>query len=246
MDNSPRSYVITQISHHVLPPATYIVVVRDDCLTDDPPRHGCSAGNLMIDRADNANSASGELPAVAHDRMGVSAALRRFAMTTLLGIGLGLIVMLLVMRQVYHDTTPTLSPAQFHAAHEHFRSNKIANYDIEVQVTGPQASRYRVEVRDGEPVAAWRNGQPLQSQRTFGTWSIPGMFSTISRDIEAVERATAAGSQLPLILRAGFHPQFGYPERYRRIDNGSRKGGDSITVSWEVTAFRLIEHKPDA
>ncbi len=200
----------------------------------------------MIDRADNANTTSGAPSAAARQGKDISTALRRFAMTTLIGIGLGLAIVLLVMRQTYHDPTPTLSPAQFHAAHEHWKAHKIPSYDIEIKVSGPQASLYRVEVRDGEPIAAWRNGQSLQSQRTFGTWSIPGMFSTISRDIEAVERAAATGSQLPLILRGSFHPQYGYPDRYRRIDNGSRKGGDSITVSWEVTDFRLIEPQPDA
>jgi hypothetical protein len=198
----------------------------------------------MIDRAHDASSTDGASPTAARQGKDISTALRRFAITTLIGIGLGVAIVLFVMRQRYYDPTPALSPAQFHAAHEHWKRHKIASYDIEINVTGPQASVYRAEVRDGEAVAAWRNGQPLQSQRTFGTWSIPGMFSTISRDIEAVERA--AGSQQPLILRASFHPDYGYPERYRRIDNGSRKGGDSITVTWDVTMFRLVDHQPDA
>jgi len=109
-----------------------------------------------------------------------------------------------------------------------------------VTVHGPQPATYRVEVRDGEAIAAWRNGEPLKSQRTFGTWSVPGMFSTISRDVEAIERAAAEHRQRPLILRAAFHAEYGYPERYRRIDNGSRKGGDSIAVTWEVVEFRVV------
>ncbi|MBW8885585.1 MAG: hypothetical protein JF612_12615 [Planctomycetia bacterium] len=114
-------------------------------------------------------------------------------------------------------------------------------YDIEIHVTGPKASTYRVEVRDGDPQAAWRNGQPLLTRRTFGTWSVPGMFATMSRDVEAIERAAAAGRAPPLILRAEFDAQYGYPAKYRRIDNGSRKGSDAIAVTWDVIQFRTAE-----
>lgn len=194
----------------------------------------------MIDRAPDANvtnkrndAARRELPVVATGR--------RFVAFTLVGIGVGLMVMLFAMRQANYDPTPSLDPEQFHAAHEHWKDHKIPSYDIEVKVTGPQAATYRVEVREGEAVAAWRNGQPLISQRTFGTWSISGMFSTISRDIEAIERAAREHRQRPLILRAAFNAEYGYPERYRRIDNGSRKGGDSMAVTWNVVEFRVME-----
>jgi hypothetical protein len=194
----------------------------------------------MIDRASNTDVRNSGDDA-ARSASPVTAAAPRFVLFTLAGVALGLLVMLVVMRQINYDPTPSLSPEQFHAAHEHWKLHKIPSYDIEVKVTGPQAATYRVEVRDGEAVAAWRNGQPLMSQRTFGTWSIPGMFSTISRDIQAIERAAAEHRQRPLILRAAFNAEYGYPERYRRIDNGSRKGGDSIAVTWDVVEFQLVE-----
>jgi hypothetical protein len=193
----------------------------------------------MIDRASNA--AESEIDTAALPAARFSSDTRRFVIFTLLGIGGGLIAVLLVVRQIHYDPTPSLSPKQFHAAHDHWKSHKISNYNIEIKVTGPQASVYRVEVRDGEAVAAWRNGQPLNQHRTFGTWSIPGMFSTISRDVEAIELAEKQGQQRPLILRAEFQAESGYPEHYRRIDNGSRKGSDSITVTWDVTEFRVVE-----
>jgi hypothetical protein len=171
----------------------------------------------------------------------VAAALRRFVVWMLLGLGLGLGIMLVVLRQIHHDPTPSLTPELFNAAHERWKANAVANYDIEVRVTGPQAAEYRVEVREGEPQAAWRNGKPLITRRTLGTWSVPGMFATISRDVEAIERAAAKGAPPPLILRAEFDSQNGFPARYRRIDNGSRKGGDAIAVTWDVTEFRVIE-----
>lgn len=193
----------------------------------------------MIDRASDADEIAGD--SAAEQPAPFSLDKRRSVVLTLLAIGGGLFAALLVMRQVHYDPTPSLSPEQFHAAHDHWKAHKLPNYDIEIKVTGPNASVYRVEVRDGDAIAAWRNGQPLKQHRTFGTWSIPGMFSTISRDVEALEQAEKAGQQRPLILRAGFQPEYGYPEHYRRIDNGSRKGSDSITVTWDVTEFRVVE-----
>ena len=158
-----------------------------------------------------------------------------------MGIGVGLVVVLFLVRQANYDPTPTLTPALFEAAHERWRAAAPPSYDIEVRVTGPQAAVYRVQVRDGEPQAAWRNGQPLNSRRTFGTWSVPGMFATMSRDVEAIERAAERRAPPPLILRAEFDSRYGYPAKYRRIDNGSRKGGDAIAVTWDVTEFQVID-----
>jgi hypothetical protein len=166
--------------------------------------------------------------------------LRRFTVWTMVGIAIGIVIVLLVARQANLDPTPTLTPELFEAAHERWKTKPLADYDIEIRVTGPQAAVYRAQVRGGEAQVAWRNGKPLTTRRTFGTWSIPGMFSTISRDVAAVERAAAKGAANPLILRASFNSQHGYPEHYRRIDNGSRKGGDAIAVTWDVTEFRVV------
>ena len=97
---------------------------------------------------------------------------------------------------------------------------------------------------DGQPVAAWRNKQPLKQRRTFGTWSVPGMFSTMARDVDAVERR-AAGQAKPgeveLILKAEFDPQYHVPRRYQRIEWGSRRGSDAKTATWEVKEFRVVK-----
>src|SRR5262245_6826583 len=119
----------------------------------------------MIDRAPDKETTT-EGNAAAKQALPVGAAARRFVMFTIVGIGFGLVVMLALMRQANYDPTPSLSPEQFHSAHEQWEAHKIPNYDIEVKVTGPQSAVYRVEVRDGEAMAAWRNGQPLRSQRT--------------------------------------------------------------------------------
>ena len=104
---------------------------------------------------------------------------------------------------------------------------------------GSQPAIYRVEVRCGEAQAAWRNGAPLTTHRTFGTWSVPGMFSTISRDIEALERHAAGKAERftpRLTLRAEFDAQYHYPRRDRRIQQWS-----TVEVAWEVTEFRIVD-----
>jgi hypothetical protein len=166
-------------------------------------------------------------------------ALRRFVLWSLIGGVLGLVATLAVLRAINRDPTPSLTPELFHAAHERWKQVAPANYDVEVRVTGSQPGVYRVEVRGGHAQAAWRNGQPLTTRRTFGTWSVPGMFGTMSRDIEAVERHAAgkADRLTPrLILRAAFDPQYSYPARYRRIEQWS-----NVEVAWEVTEFRVIK-----
>lgn len=198
----------------------------------------------MFDRANDSDEspAGGFEPAKRPQR--AATMLRRFVAFMFVGLALGGVVGLLILRQANYDPTPTLTPELFEAAHERWKAAAPKNYDIEVRVAGPQAAVYRAEVRDGEAIAAWRNGQPLTSRRTFGTWSVVGMFATISRDIEALERAAAKGAQMPLILRAEFDPQYSYPARYRRIDNGSRKGSDAIAVTWDVVEFRVVEPQP--
>jgi hypothetical protein len=168
-----------------------------------------------------------------------SSSTRRFVFGALLGLALGCIPALYILRLANRDPTPALTPELFEAAHQRWKSRAPADYDIEVRVTGSQPAVYRVEVRGGEAQAAWRNGEPLNSRRTFGTWSVPGMFSTISRDIEAVERHASGKAERftpRLTLRAEFDAEYSYPKRYRRIQQWS-----TVEVAWEVTEFRVIE-----
>jgi hypothetical protein len=165
--------------------------------------------------------------------------MRRFVAWSLIGAAAGLVAALFMLRRATYDPTPSLTPELFYAARERWQAAAPANYDIDIRVTGSQPAVYRVQVRGGNATAAWRNGQPLASRRTFGTWSVPGMFSTISRDIEAIERHAAGKADRftpRLILRAEFDPHYSYPARYRRIEQWS-----TVEVAWEVTSFRVVD-----
>jgi hypothetical protein len=171
--------------------------------------------------------------------------MRTFVLWLLGGLVIGGVAMIFFVRWKYGNALPAITPADYIAARERWKSVAPADYDIEVQVTGTQAATYRVEVRGGEATAAWRNDMPLIQQRTFGTWSVPGMFGTMSRDIETLDKhtkGTADASTPRLTLRARFDPHYGYPAAYRRIQSGSR-----VEVTWRVTKFtvRSNDGKPD-
>ena len=163
---------------------------------------------------------------------------RVFLLCLFAGIFVGSVASILFLRNRVADPLPELRPADFYAAREKWDKNELPNYDIEVQVTGTQGATYRVQVREGKAIAAWRNDMPLLQERTFSTWSVRGMFGTISRDIDHIERRAAGKAEQSaprLTLRGEFDKETGYPARYRRIEWGS-----SVEVSWQVIKFAAV------
>jgi len=178
-------------------------------------------------------------PAAPAAKTSSRAIMPRIVLGVVIGVTLGVGGSLFFLRWTNRDPTPDLTPELFYAAHERWKAAAPADYDIEVRVTGSQPAVYRVEVRGGQPQAAKRNGQPLLSRRTFGTWSVPGMFGTISRDIEAIEKHAAGKADRftpRLILRAEFDSTYSYPKRYRRIEQWS-----NVDVAWEVVEFKIVQ-----
>jgi len=172
-----------------------------------------------------------------------SGVLRTFALYLLGGLFVGGIIALGIIRWKYGDPLPEMSPADYFAAKDKWKASAPENYDIEVEVTGTRPATYRVQVRGGVAVAASivdQQGQetPQMQQRTFGTWSVPGMFGTMSKDVEVLEKHAKgkADKFTPrLTLRAEFDPKYGYPAAYRRIQWRS-----AVEVKWRVTKFAVI------
>jgi len=172
-----------------------------------------------------------------------SGVLRTFALYLLGGLFVGGIIALGIIRWKYGDPLPEMSPADYFAAKDKWKASAPENYDIEVEVTGTRPATYRVQVRGGVAVAASivdQQGQetPQMQQRTFGTWSVPGMFGTMSKDVEVLEKhAKGKADKFPprLTLRAEFDPKYGYPAAYRRIQWRS-----AVEVKWRVTKFAVI------
>jgi hypothetical protein len=180
-----------------------------------------------------------------------------FFLAAALGAMFGLAGAFLVWVFSFRDPLPPQTARDFAEAQQRWREHGPRDYDIEVEVSGPQPAVYRVEVRGGEPVAAFRNGRPLTQKRTWSTWSVPGMFDTQAGDfrhVARIEAGTADETTPRLSLYGVFHPQYGYPQRYRRIMLGqgqeesmahrvsqgrARGAGDSaaMEVSWDVREF---------
>jgi len=150
----------------------------------------------------------------------------------LIGVVLGLVLAVYLVQRIYGDPTPPLTAELLRQAEVKWRAAKIRDYDIEIEVQSRQKETYAVEVRNGEPLQAWRNGNPLKQVRTFDTWSVPGMFGTIHSDFDRKDRQ---GQPAPeLVLRAEFDERTGVPRKYKRIQWGS-----DIEISWRVTKFEV-------
>jgi hypothetical protein len=163
---------------------------------------------------------------------------RRVLVGVAAGLALGLLAMIGIAIATRGKISPRLTPEIFQAAMAQWKQEGSQDYNIEVQVRGNQPATYYVEVRGGDARLALRNGKPLTQRRTFSTWSVPGMFATMSRDVDALERRAAgqADASTPdLNLRATFDPHYGYPARYRRLQYRS-----SVEVEWEVTRFEVV------
>ena len=166
---------------------------------------------------------------------------RRVLIGLAAGLVVGLVVMIALALVPRGSASPRLSPELFREAMAKWKRDQPRNYDIEIQVRGNQPATYFVQVRNGDAKRALRNGQPLTQRRTFSTWSVPGMFATMSRDVDALERRAAGqGDKFTpeLNLRATFDPRYGYPARYRRLQYQS-----SMEVEWEVTKFDVLDEQ---
>ncbi len=156
-----------------------------------------------------------------------------------LGAGLALTLFFVLWGLRSRHDWPELTVDDFDRAWEHWQKNSPENYDIYIQVTGRQPAIYEISVREREVILAVCNGDRLKSKRTWGTWSVPGMFQTIEHDLERLaefKKNQRAGPP-PLLLHVQFDQVHGYPGQYHRLELGTQ-----MQVDWKVTEFRVV-HK---
>lgn len=123
---------------------------------------------------------------------------------------------------------PSMDRAQFEAAQAQWEDQKPTDYAISIAVSGPQPGNYSVQVQNGIATTATLDGRDLTRPRTFGTWSVDGMFETLQRDLDTQD---ANGN---LILGAVFHETLGIPLQYERLE---MQTGVHDALQWEVTQF---------
>lgn len=159
----------------------------------------------------------------------------------LLGVLAGLVGLLVPVMVRHQQQLPLLQPDDFDRAQQRWDAIGPASYNLEVVVTGRQPATYYVEVRDGEVTTAMRDGEALSQRRTMGTWSVPGMLTTIHMDVLNLERHRqgTADSQTPqLLLRGVFDEHDGHPRRYHRTE--LRRWGPNAETMWEVRRFEVV------
>jgi hypothetical protein len=170
---------------------------------------------------------------------GLSKAKARRMLARVVGVLLGTIFSLTVVAgfwiAVGRERTPAVTAERLAEAMALWEQNGPSSYEIETELQTRQTEIHRVRVDGKVVVAYWRNGTEMKRRRTIDTWSVPGMFSTIQRDVENVERVksgTADQTTPRLSIWGTFDPKYGYPDTYRRV----QLGADSA-VSWKVLKF---------
>jgi hypothetical protein len=141
---------------------------------------------------------------------------------------------LLLLQMFVARRLPEMTDARFEAAQSLWENNGPKSYDMDINITGAQPGKVHIEVRDATPTAMTRDGRAPE-ERTWETWTVPGMFKMLVDEFALKEDPTHKGQGPPgaeVWLRSEFDPQFGYPRTYQRIFTG---GGPQI--EWHVTRF---------
>jgi Family of unknown function (DUF6174) len=150
-------------------------------------------------------------------------------------LGLGIVLGLAAALFLFRSSNKPVTRELLSEARARWEKQGLQDYDLEVQVSGRQGATYEVHVQHGEVTEALRNGAPLRQQRTFRTWSVPGMFDTMETDVDSLEFADANPQnpqRIQLTLRAHFDDKTGLPLTYLRSEWGTHHD-----VTWKVTRF---------
>ncbi len=165
-------------------------------------------------------------------------AFRRFWAAAVVGFVCTLIVWF-GLRLLRQPGLEPLTRTGWQQAWQRWNERGPRNYEIVVETSGRQAATYKVIVQGGEPSSATCNGQPLPQPRAWYTWSVPGMFETLERDLEQIERAQQGTPKgVPLSVYVAFDPQYGYPARYLRSEHVA--SGSNPDVTWKVVSFQPL------
>lgn len=155
-----------------------------------------------------------------------------------LGTAMVLIALLVLAIAARRGAAPTVTTEALRAAIARWRERGPRNYDLVVVTSGRQTGSYEVQVRDGQPTAAQRNGRDLK-RREATYWTVPGLLDVIQHDLKYVDdpvRGFNAPAGSTVILRAEFDPELGLPRTYQRSILGQQSD-----IEWQLTKFQRVE-----
>lgn len=152
----------------------------------------------------------------------------------LASIALAVACLVFALQYFVADHIPELTEAELQSATERWKEHGPASYDMEIELRGAQPGRVHVEVRNGEVTAETRDGR-TPGKWTWDTWSIPGLFDTLSQDLQTAanpEQEIQAAPGTKWRLRCEFDVGLGIPWQYHRLVTGGPE------VYWRVTSFQ--------
>jgi hypothetical protein len=159
---------------------------------------------------------------------------RRTTIFLLASLAFALLCVVLALQFFVAERIPEVTEAEFMKAKKLWLENGPANYDMDVVIRGAQPGSVHIEVRNKVATAMTRDGI-TPAERTWDTWSVPGMFETLDQDMQIAEDPEREIQAMPGTewrLRCEFDPELGIPRVYHRLVTG---GGPE--VYWRVTRF---------
>ncbi len=158
---------------------------------------------------------------------------RRTTVFVLASLAFALACVVLALQFFVVERIPELTAAELADAKKRWQDRGPTDYDIDIELRGAQPGIVHTEVRHRVVTATTRDGR-VPPQWTWDTWSIPGMFETLDKDMEIGEdpqKEISAAPGTKWRLRAEFDSEVGYPRRYHRLVTGGPE------VYWRVTRF---------
>jgi hypothetical protein len=156
--------------------------------------------------------------------------LRRKLVAGMLGGCLGIVAAAISWRLFATGGLKDVTESELREAKERWRSNRLENYRMRIELDGPLQGAYEIKVAEGQPQSMTFNSNPIGNRRTMATWTVEGMFRLLDIDLLSQAQALQTGNRL--VVRADFHETLGYPQRYHRHDFLTR-----TSLTWKVTQF---------
>jgi hypothetical protein len=155
-----------------------------------------------------------------------------FVLGLVFGLGLGLLGLMLFVLLFVRDSLPRITPADFTAARQRWAAHGPQNYDLKLELTGNQSGQVLVEVRDGKPQRVDRQGGNPPPERTWDSWTVPGLLDVVELELDRAGDAADKPEAAPVIVRGEFDAEVGYPRRFRRTTLG-----EGVEIGWRVLSF---------
>ena len=160
----------------------------------------------------------------------------------------GEVALVIVGVPLWPGRTVPVTRERLAAAREQWATAKIADYDLEWEVSGAQVGRYHVEVRGGNVARMTLNGRGLTSNAPE-YFTIDGLLQTIEEYVDHCEHpsdgAFPEGSKIWLRMRT--HSTLGYPVRFiKEVKMPATRGTTGYDESGAALGveFRVIRLEP--